>query len=201
MDKLKADAARENEEARVAEEKAKKEREEADAAKKVLDKEAAEADAAEAVAAKEEAEALAVEKLAAEMDQADEVAANSFYKEDAEAETAQDAAGTLVTMSPTARCRSRDWELVVSTFDSSETCQVVIINNLGRPFIFCWVDGTGKLYHYYPIQDNSIRDGSVSNSHTEYAYVHHTFVGMLQPLDDSQPTTLSEIDDQVRRVM
>ena len=175
MDKLKVDAARENEEARASDEQA----------KKVLDK--------------EEAEALAVEKLAAEMDQADEVAANSFYKEEAEAEAAQDAAGTLVTMSP--RCRSRDWELVVSTFDSSETCQVVIINNLGRPFIFCWVDGTGKLYHYYPIQDNSIRDGSVSNSHTEYAYVHHTFVGMLQPLDDSQPTTLSEIDDQVRRVM
>lgn len=105
-------------------------------------------------------------------------------------------AGTLVTRSLTNKCTTREWESVISTFDSTQECQVVIINNLGRRFTLCWVDSTGKLYHFYPIQDNSIRDGSVSNSHTEYAHANHAFVGFLQSAIGCLPTTLSSIADQ-----
>lgn len=56
------------------------------------------------------------------------------------------------------------------------SCEIEFINDLNRPVTLCWVSSSGQLFHYYPINDKSIDDGSVHNSHVEFTEKNHSFV-------------------------
>lgn len=78
--------------------------------------------------------------------------------------------------------------------DDSEECEVEVVNELSYPVLFCWVDHTGQLKGFRPINDRSIKDNSVSNNHVEYAYAEHAFL-CLRPSSASSclPKTLREV--------
>jgi len=55
-------------------------------------------------------------------------------------------------------------------------CELKIVNELEEIVIICWVDESGNLHHFYPINDRSIKDGSVENCHTEFTQTGHAFL-------------------------
>lgn len=59
--------------------------------------------------------------------------------------------------------------------------ELEIINDLDETILVCWVDWNGNLKHYYPVNDGSINDGSVSNKHIEFGYKNHSFICIRQP--------------------
>ena len=104
-----------------------------------------------------------------------------------------------------------DWKEFVSTEEGEqrdEECEIEVVNNLKESLLFCWVDYAGKLHHFHQINDNSIKDGSVSNRHVEFASTHHAFLCLrTSPSSSSSsygssgignadvPTFLSEVSD------
>lgn len=60
---------------------------------------------------------------------------------------------------------------------SAKPCKLKVINNSEADVVFCWVDFSGKLYHFSPINNGSISDGSVKNIHIENTTSGHSFVG------------------------
>lgn len=91
----------------------------------------------------------------------------------------EDPVGKLITRD-SAQFRDGSWKQCKSHDDSfghdDPRCDIEFINDLDEVVILCWVSPTGDLFHHYPINDCSIRDGSVSNSHTEFTQVGHAFV-------------------------
>ena len=69
-----------------------------------------------------------------------------------------------------------DQEVESSIHSENKTCQVRFRNEYSGSFLVCWCDETGKLHHYYPVNDGSIQDGSVTNVHTEFTRIGHAFV-------------------------
>ena len=63
--------------------------------------------------------------------------------------------------------------------------ELEVINDLNETILLCWVDSTGKLHHYHPISDGSIKDGSVSNRHVEYTNTNDAFVFIRPPITTS----------------
>eukprot|EP01041_Mallomonas_annulata_P011304 gene11304-23658_t len=59
---------------------------------------------------------------------------------------------------------------------SAHECELDVYNFLDGMIIMCWVDEDGGLHNFYPINDNSIRDNSVSNKHTESTQTNHYFI-------------------------
>jgi hypothetical protein len=89
------------------------------------------------------------------------------------------------------------WRLYASQHSNEETdvsCELEIINDLDETVLLCWVTNDGSLKHYRPLNDNSIKDRSVSNVHVEYTYAEDHFVCIrnIEPL----PTTLHSIKDE-----
>jgi hypothetical protein len=74
---------------------------------------------------------------------------------------------------------------------SNKECEVEIVNNFSEPVVFCWVSDSGQLKHHYIINDNSIKDNSVSNRHYEYTQIGHSFVCFQRTADS--PKTLKDI--------
>lgn len=102
--------------------------------------------------------------------------------------------------------KNDDWRRIYSKNDEEfdeemgfSKCELEIINDLDEVIVFCWVNHTGKLYHFYPINDRSIKDGSVSNAHVEMTHVSHAFVGLKQR--SKRPTHLSNVNKEVRIVV
>ena len=63
---------------------------------------------------------------------------------------------------------------------SSAECEMEIINNFDETVLICWIDPTGSLRNFYPVNDGSINDGSVSNKHAEFTFRNHSFVVIRQ---------------------
>ena len=81
-------------------------------------------------------------------------------------------------------------------------CQVKIVNKSETDIIFCWVDPSGKLHHFSPINNGSIRDRSVSNVHNENTVAGHAFVAFksrrsVEGIKRLLPNHISEILAQV----
>lgn len=95
--------------------------------------------------------------------------------------------------------RSGEWRKIFSTDVEGENtkCEIEICNDLGSTILFCWVANDGKLCHYYPINDGSIKDGSVSNEHVEITCVSHAFVAIRQT--GYRPVYLQDVKDEVSR--
>lgn len=83
------------------------------------------------------------------------------------------------------------WRELYSDSDSTEKCHIKVENLFTETILFCWIDEEGKLHHYYPINDGSIKDGSVSNKHVEFSCVGHGFVGLR--ICDELPKTVADI--------
>ena len=91
-----------------------------------------------------------------------------------------------------------DWKDFVSTEEGEqreEECEIEVVNNLKESLIFCWVDYAGKLHHFHQINDNSIKDGSVSNRHVEFASTHHAFLCLRTPTSSSSSSSLYSNND------
>jgi hypothetical protein len=101
--------------------------------------------------------------------------------------------GNLIT-TQSESFRNNKWRNHVSRISEPDTeCELEIVNDLDEQIILCWVDETGKLYNYYPVNDRSIKDNSVSNVHVEYTHRGHCFVGMKKCND--APKSLKEVPD------
>lgn len=73
-------------------------------------------------------------------------------------------------------------------------CELEIINDLNEPILVCWVDYQGNLQHYYQVNDNSIKDKSVCNIHTEYTYIYHSFICIkANSVSGNYPKTLKDV--------
>eukprot|EP01038_Epipyxis_sp_PR26KG_P015047 gene15047-20246_t len=72
-----------------------------------------------------------------------------------------------------------------------QKCELKIINELDHPVLLCWISYNGELKNFYPINDCSIRDGSVSNSHVEFTYTTHSFV-CIKPCE-KLPAKISDV--------
>lgn len=74
-------------------------------------------------------------------------------------------------------------------------CELEIINELDEELLLCWVDSDGCLHHYRQINDNSIKDNSVRNSHVEYTYTRDHFVCIRSTYADVSklPSQLKDI--------
>lgn len=90
-----------------------------------------------------------------------------------------------------------DWRYMFSDGDG-ETCEMLVINELREPVLFCWVDHGGELHHFAPINDGSIQDNSVSNRHLETTSVGHSFVCFRR--SDKLPSSLSEVRRNVNTI-
>lgn len=82
--------------------------------------------------------------------------------------------------------RSKEWMTIFSDDrddkdDKDDSVELEVINDVNETILLCWVDSVGKLYHYYPISDGSINDGSVSNHHVEFTNAHDAFVFIRPP--------------------
>ena len=75
-------------------------------------------------------------------------------------------------------------------------CELEIINELDEELLLCWVDSDGCLHHYRQINDNSIKDSSVCNSHVEYTYTRDHFVCIRSTYADVSklPSQLKDIE-------
>lgn len=90
----------------------------------------------------------------------------------------EDSRGELI-LQGSEECTRGLWRTIYSEdveFSESK-CEIEIENDVGTTVIFCWIGNDGKLYHHYPINDGSIKDGSVSNCHVEITKPLHAFVG------------------------
>ena len=65
---------------------------------------------------------------------------------------------------------------------SEAKCEMEIINNFDETVLVCWIDPQGTLRNFYPINDGSIKDGSVSNKHCEFTFRNHSFVVIRQSI-------------------
>lgn len=100
-------------------------------------------------------------------------------------------AGDLIVHG-TSRWESNFWKFLSSSSSDNHDCDVEVVNNSNEVVIFCWVDFDGALHHFSPINDRSIRDGSVSNRHVESTATNHVFVCMKST--SSLPRHVSDID-------
>jgi hypothetical protein len=99
--------------------------------------------------------------------------------------------------------KSNAWRGYVSIMDAESEdkqvneddlrCELEVINDYGKIITICWVSDKGTLHHYYPINDGSIRDGSVRNNHVEYTSAGHSFVAFLQQNDETIPKSIRDI--------
>lgn len=72
-------------------------------------------------------------------------------------------------------------------------CEMEVVNNSNEVVLFCWVDFEGILHHFYPINDGSIRDGSVTNRHVECAHTRHAFLCIRQ--SPNLPKRIGDVRD------
>ena len=86
------------------------------------------------------------------------------------------------------------WSSILSLDEDGDQCYLEVINDYNETFLVCWVDVDGSLHHYYPVNDGSIRDGSVSNKHTECTHVGHSFV-LFRP-SRALPKFLADVRDE-----
>lgn len=80
---------------------------------------------------------------------------------------------------------THNWKKRKSTSSENDNsiekeCELEIINDLDNPILLCWIGEDGKLHHFHPIFDNSIKDNSVCNNHLEYTEVGHAFICLKQ---------------------
>ena len=87
------------------------------------------------------------------------------------------------------------WYTLYSEDDSGEKCELEIVNNFVQTILVCWVGTDGNLHHYYPINDGSIRDGSVSNHHVEFTHVGHSFL-IIKPCR-KLPKKIEDVTDEI----
>lgn len=73
-------------------------------------------------------------------------------------------------------------------------CEIHLINDSDEIVVLCWVDDKGKLRHGRPVNDKSIKDGSVSNKHREYTQIYDSFVCIRQT--EKLPKTLADVDSK-----
>jgi hypothetical protein len=78
-------------------------------------------------------------------------------------------------------------------------CELEIRNVCGEVVLLCWIDENGKLYHFRPINDDSIKDGSVSNIHVEFTCTHHAFIIIKRSVN--LPKYMTEIPAEVCKVI
>ena len=76
--------------------------------------------------------------------------------------------------------RADTWRNLRSDNSDLSNCELVVKNNLNEIIVICWIDENGVLHHFYPINDNSIRDGSVNPIHVEFTKSQHAFVFIRQ---------------------
>jgi len=72
------------------------------------------------------------------------------------------------------------WHLVKSKnyavgSQSSFACELEVINDSDGEITLCWIGFDGSLQNFRPINDGSIKDGSVANSHLEFTECGHAF--------------------------
>lgn len=99
------------------------------------------------------------------------------------------ALGELVSMvrgEPT----NEEWRYIFSE-PSREPCELEVVNELSEECVFCWVDEQGGLHGFHPIDNGSIRDGSVSNRHSESTFAGHCFIGIRRSI--KIPRSLQEV--------
>jgi hypothetical protein len=86
------------------------------------------------------------------------------------------------------------WRQTVSeSYEESEKCEFKVVNRTISPVLLCWIGSDGKFHHYRRVNDSSIRDSSVDNSHTEYTISGHAFI-ILKCMEDNVrlPESLSD---------
>jgi len=103
-------------------------------------------------------------------------------------------AGDLI-IHGTSRWESSFWKFLSSSSTENHDCELEVVNNSNEVVIFCWVYFDGALHHFCPINDKSIRDGSVSNQHLESTSTNHVFVCIKST--PNLPRHVSDIDSQV----
>jgi len=86
------------------------------------------------------------------------------------------------------------------TSEEATKVELEFVNKLQETILVCFVDCSGKLFHYYPINDKSINDGSVSNRHLEFGYKGHSFVCIRQPhfIHDAREITKGALNTPAR---
>ncbi len=89
--------------------------------------------------------------------------------------------------------KASTWRTIGSVEDSTEDCELEIINDSHEPVILCWIDRDLLLHHHYVVNDKSIKDGSVSNRHTEYTKTGHAFVCFRRVEGMTQPEALRDV--------
>ena len=92
------------------------------------------------------------------------------------------------------------WKYMCSSSINNIECEIDVINDTNETITLCWVDSNGKLCHYYPLNDNSIEDGSVSNIHHETTLTNHLFLFMKSNVP-SLPTHISNVDSKVYKLI
>ena len=101
-------------------------------------------------------------------------------------------------MEGSSKFRSMIWKQLISheVYEESKEndCELEIINDLNEAVIICWIDTKGDLHNYFPINDASIKDGSVSNRHNEFTFVGHCFVCLRQV--DTLPKNIRDVTRQ-----
>ena len=99
--------------------------------------------------------------------------------------------GDLIVVG-SSRFKSNFWKFLSSSDHDNEDCDIEIINDSNETYLLCWVRPDGSLSNYYPINDGSIRDGSVSNRHGEGTATNHVFV-CIRP-SPNLPKHIADID-------
>lgn len=103
-------------------------------------------------------------------------------------------AGDLI-IHGTSRWESNFWRYLSSSPSENHDCELEVVNNANEVVIFCWIDFDCVLHHFSPINDRSIRDGSVSNRHMESTSTNHVFVCIKST--PNLPRHVSDIDPKV----
>jgi len=89
---------------------------------------------------------------------------------------------------------NKKWINIVSDIkgdiNENEDIELEIINELNETILLCYVDSNGKLHHYYPISDGSIKDGSVCNRHVEFTCSKDSFVLIKPPKQSMKSNTI-----------
>lgn len=108
------------------------------------------------------------------------------------------ATGDFVIRRSNSKFQDGNWKEFVSSPVSEESelkCEIEVKNEMGEVLIFCWIMPSGKLCNFFPIQDGSIKDGSVPKGHVECTYTHHAFVCMKR--SKRNPKSLSDVSEEV----
>lgn len=86
-----------------------------------------------------------------------------------------------------------NWQNTLSeSFPNSEKCEFKVINYTSHCIVLCWVDFNGKLHHYRRVNDSTIRDSSVNNSHTECTTAGHAFIILKHKERAALPGSVAE---------